>query len=51
MSFFTVSLSQGLDKDVSAMQLANPNLTPVANIGAASWMCSFGKRARVICVG
>ncbi len=33
--FVTVLLSQGLDKDVSAMQLANPNLTPVGNIGAA----------------
>ena len=33
--FVTVLLGQGLDKDVSAMQLANPNLTPVGNIGAA----------------
>lgn len=33
--FVSVLLGQGLDADVSAMQLANPNLTPVGNIGAA----------------
>ena len=31
----TVLLGQGLDTDVSAMQLANENCTPVGNIGAA----------------
>lgn len=33
--FVSVLLGQGLDADVSAMQLANQNLTPVGNIGAA----------------
>jgi hypothetical protein len=33
--FVSVLLGQGLDADVSAMQLANPSLTPVGNIGAA----------------
>lgn len=33
--FVSVLLGQGLDADVSAMQLANPNLTLVGNIGAA----------------
>lgn len=33
--FVSVLLDQGLDADVSAMQLANQNLTPVGNIGAA----------------
>ena len=33
--FVSVLLGQGLDADVSAMQLANPNLAPVGNIGAA----------------
>ena len=33
--FVSVLLGQGLDADVSAMQLANRNLTPVGNIGAA----------------
>lgn len=33
--FVSVLLGQGLDTDVSAMQLANSNLTPVGNIGAA----------------
>jgi hypothetical protein len=33
--FVSVLLGQGLDADVSAMQLANQNLTPIGNIGAA----------------
>jgi hypothetical protein len=33
--FVCVLLGQGLDADVSAMQLANQNLTPIGNIGAA----------------
>lgn len=33
--FVTVLLGQGLDADVTAMQVANPNVTPVGNIGAA----------------
>lgn len=33
--FISVLLGQGLDADVSAMQLANQNLTPIGNIGAA----------------
>lgn len=33
--YVTVLLGQGLDTDVSAMQLANKNLTPVGTIGAA----------------
>ena len=33
--FVSVLLGQGLDADVSAMQLANQNLTPTGNIGAA----------------
>lgn len=33
--FVSVLLGQGLDADVSAMQFANQNLTPVGNIGAA----------------
>lgn len=33
--YVSVLLGQGLDADVSAMQLANPNLTPVGNVGAA----------------
>lgn len=33
--FVSVLLGQGLDADVSTMQLANSNLTPVGNIGAA----------------
>lgn len=28
-------MGQGLDADVTAMQVANPNVTPVGNIGAA----------------
>lgn len=32
--FVSVLLGQGLDADVSAMQLANQNLTPIGNIGA-----------------
>jgi hypothetical protein len=32
--FVTVLLGQGLDSDVSQMQMANPNHTPVGNIGA-----------------
>ena len=31
--FVSVLLGQGLDADVSAMQLANQNLTPIGNIG------------------
>lgn len=33
--FVSVLLGQGLDADVSAMQLANQNFTPIGNIGAA----------------
>lgn len=33
--FVSVLLGQGLDADVSAMQLANQNLIPIGNIGAA----------------
>lgn len=33
--FVTVLLGQGLDTDVSAMQLANENCTPVGTVGAA----------------
>lgn len=33
--FVSVLLGQGLDADVSAMQFANQNLTPIGNIGAA----------------
>lgn len=33
--FVSVLLGQGLDADVSAMQLTNQNLTPIGNIGAA----------------
>lgn len=33
--FVSVLLGQGLNADVSAMQLANQNLTPIGNIGAA----------------
>lgn len=33
--FVTVLLGQGLDADVTAMQVANPNTTPVGTIGAA----------------
>lgn len=33
--FVSVLLGQGLDADVSTMQLANQNLTPIGNIGAA----------------
>lgn len=33
--FVSVLLGQGLDADVSAVQLANQNLTPIGNIGAA----------------
>lgn len=33
--FVTVLLGQGLDTDVSAMQLANENATPVGTVGAA----------------
>lgn len=33
--FVSVLLGQGLDADVSAMQLANQNLTPIGNIGTA----------------
>lgn len=33
--FVSVLLGQGLGADVSAMQLANQNLTPIGNIGAA----------------
>lgn len=32
--YVSVAISQGLDTDVSAMQLANPNYTPVGVIGA-----------------
>jgi len=32
--YVSVAISQGLDSDVSAMQLANPNYTPVGVVGA-----------------
>lgn len=39
--FVTVLLGQGLDKDVSAMQMANASMTPVGCVGAALGCLSY----------
>lgn len=41
--YVTVLLGQGLDTDVSAMQMANPKLTPVGTVGAALGALAYGK--------